>query len=67
VFSVIFVSNFCFMVRQFLYIIGLHWAALGFLAVALCSAWLGESWQWMLDGHLYFTASFLVGGVSMDS
>ena len=34
VFSVIFVSNFCFMVKQFLYIIGLHWAALGFLAVA---------------------------------
>ena len=33
-FSVIFVSNFCFMVMQFLYIIGLHWAALGFLAVA---------------------------------
>jgi FtsH-binding integral membrane protein len=34
VFSVIFVSNFCFMVKQFLYIIGLHWAVLGFLAVA---------------------------------
>ena len=33
-FSVMVVSNFCFIVKQFLYIIGLHWVALGFLAVA---------------------------------
>ena len=33
-FSVMFVSNFCSMVKLFLYIIGLHWAALRFLAVA---------------------------------
>jgi len=55
------VSNFCFMVKQFLYIIGLHWAALGFLAVA--SLFCVIKWSRGMDVHLYLLPLFWVGGV----
>ena len=53
----------CFMVKQFLYIIGLFRAALGFWRWPLCSAWLGGVVAWMLDVHLYLLPLFLVRGV----
>ena len=59
-FSVMFVSNFCFMVKQFLYIIGLHW---GFWRWPLCSTWLGGVVAMDVRCSSVFTASFLVGGV----
>jgi hypothetical protein len=48
------------MVKQFLYIIGLHWAALGFMAVAplFCVV----RWSRGMDVRCS-SASFLVGGV----
>ena len=64
-FSVIFVSNFCSMVKRFLHITGLHWAALGFLAVT--PLFCVFRWSRGMDVRCssIFTASFLVG-VSMD-
>jgi len=62
-FSMLFVSNFCFMVKQFLYIIGLRW---GFWQWPLCSVWLGRSVAMDVSFICILTASFLVGGVSMD-
>jgi hypothetical protein len=51
------------MVKQFLYIIGLHWAALVFLAVAPLSCVVRWSRGMDVRCSSVFTASFLVGGV----
>ena len=44
--------------KQFLYIIGLHWAVLGFLAVAPLFCMVRWNRGMDVNFHLYFTASF---------